>query len=260
MRILKIPSSCGALGKKEGQEQAPDAIAERMKSFHLKETGLLPVLDCSEVAVDQQDIQTTNDAIEAAVSKADAPLLLLGGDHSITYSAFKAFSKKHPGAGLVIFDAHPDCQDDFSPPTHEDYVRVLIEEGHLKKENLLFVALRSMHALEHDYIRKNKIKVFSMREISQDGAAEVCDAVMAAARLFPSFYLSVDIDAADPAFAPGTGYCEPGGLTSRELIYFIQRLRLLKNLQMADIVEVNPIRDPDGLTVSLAARLAIELI
>jgi len=82
---------------------------------------------------------------------------------------------------------------------------------------------------------------------------------METARGWGAFYLSIDIDVIDPAFAPGTGFREPGGLTSREMIYFIQRLKRLKNLKMTDITEVNPSKDSADLTVKLAAKLVKEL-
>ena len=66
---------------------------------------------------------------------------------------------------------------------------------------------------------------------------------METARQWPALYISIDIDAVDPAFAPGTGYIEPAGLTSRELIYLVQRFKLLKNLKMVDLVEINPEKD-----------------
>ena len=82
---------------------------------------------------------------------------------------------------------------------------------------------------------------------------------MSVARKFDALYVSVDIDVLDPAFAPGTGYTEPGGLTTRELIYFIQRLKNLKNIQMWDLVEVNPEKDVNNLTVMVAAKLIVEM-
>ena len=193
------------------------------------------------------------------MSNLDIPAILVGGDHSMTYSAFKAFSKKHANPGFLVFDAHLDCENDFSPPTHEDYLRVLIEENHLKKENVVVVGLRNIHSNELEFSKKNKLKTFSISEIYQEGRHEIADSFMSVARKFDALYVSVDIDVLDPAFAPGTGYTEPGGLTTRELIYFIQRLKNLKNIQMWDLVEVNPEKDVNNLTVMVAAKLIVEM-
>ncbi|MEM4368887.1 MAG: arginase family protein, partial [Candidatus Woesearchaeota archaeon] len=75
---------------------------------------------------------------------------------------------------------------------------------------------------------------------------------------FDGLYVSIDIDVVDPAFAPGTGYPEPGGFSSRDLIYFLQRLRLLKNFMALDVVEINPLKDVQDLTVKLGAKLLVE--
>ena len=89
---------------------------------------------------------------------------------------------------------------------------------------------------------------------------EICDMIMERARQASGFYVSIDIDCVDPAFAPGTGYLEPGGLSSRELIYFIRRLSLLENFRGADIVEINPDKDINRITIKLGARLLAEMI
>ena len=88
---------------------------------------------------------------------------------------------------------------------------------------------------------------------------DTCDIIME----FSSgkeLYFSLDIDVVDPSFAPATGYAEPGGLTSRQLIYLIQRINKIKNLKAVDIVEINPDKDVNNLTVKLGAKVLGELI
>jgi agmatinase len=82
---------------------------------------------------------------------------------------------------------------------------------------------------------------------------------MSAGLGFGSLYVSIDIDVLDPAFAPGTGYLEPSGLSSRELIFFLQRLSNLKNLKAVDLVEINPKLDISNLTVKTGAKIISEL-
>ena len=79
-------------------------------------------------------------------------------------------------------------------------------------------------------------------------------------RNFSDSYISVDIDVLDPAFAPGTGYLEPGGLSTRELLYLLQRIKLLKNIRKYDLVEVNPDKDINLMTCKTAAKIIKELI
>ncbi|MBN2422892.1 arginase family protein [Candidatus Woesearchaeota archaeon] len=259
MLIIKIPSNSGALKKKHGIELAPDLIVKKLKDYYLSESNLLPIFDIEEVKVNNENIEETNKSIYKKIFSLDRPALIIGGDHSLTYAAFKAFSRNYKNPGLIVFDAHPDCENNFSPPTHEDYLRVLLEETHLKKENVILIGTRNMHSNELEFIKKNKLKIYPMKEFSCDGCLEVSDAIMSVARRFDALYISIDIDVVDPAFAPGTGYTEPGGFTSRELVYLLQRIKLLKNIKLADIVEVNPKKDINDLTVSLAAKIAVEM-
>ncbi|MEM2138974.1 MAG: arginase family protein, partial [Candidatus Woesearchaeota archaeon] len=234
MKIIKVPFNANALQKKKGIEKAPDEIIKNLENFYLKENGLLPFYEIEELMIDNFDISLSNKNIENYVKNLSEKAILIGGDHSITYPSFKAFAKKHKNPGLIIFDAHVDCENDFRPPTHEDFIRVLIEEGTLKKENILFIGVRNMHSNELDFVKKNKLKIYDMKEISYSDKNEISEAIMSVAKNFDGLYISIDIDVLDPAFALGTGYIEPGGLTTRELLFFIQKLKNLKNIYMWD--------------------------
>lgn len=259
MKLIKIPLSTGALTKKNGIEKGPDAIVSKLGNFYLKENGLLPFYDIGDISIDNSDLGKSNKAIYDAVKNLDVPAILLGGDHSMTYSSFKGFAGKFKNPGLLVFDAHLDCENDFSPPTHEDFLRALVEEKIVKKDNVIILGVRNMHSNELEFTKKNKLKIYDMKELSNDGKTEIADAIMSVVRNFDGLYISVDIDVLDPAFAPGTGYTEPGGLTTRELLYFIQRLKNLKNIGMWDLVEVNPDKDINEMTVMAAAKIVVEM-
>jgi arginase family enzyme len=260
MLIVKVPSNTGALNRNKGTENAPDAVVSMLKSDMVNEQGQLPVFQLESVDVDAGNIERTHEIIyRTAKSLADRLPLFLGGDHSLTYSTFRAFSERHDNPGLVVFDAHPDLMEQFGQPTHDTYLRALIEQRIIKPQNVILVGNRVWHASEYSTIKKMNLKHFSMKELSSEHLRDMCDAVMAAARSFGALYLSIDIDVVDPAIAPGTGHCEPGGMSSRELLYFLQRIRLLKNLKAIDLVEVNPDKDTDHLTVKLAGKILSEL-
>ncbi len=261
MKLLKIQSING-LGKTDGCEDAPDKIVSSLKEFYLNEDGLLPVFDIESAEIEKANIEKTNENIYKKVKESlneAEQLMILGGDHSITYPCFKAFSESSDNNGLVVFDAHADCVNDFKPPTYEDYLRVLVEEGKLKKENIILVGIRNWHKEEYKFLRENKIKFFNMKEIAKEGVHEVSESIMSVAKNFNALYVSIDIDAVDPAFAPGTGYQEPGGLTSRELLFFLKRLKLLKNLKVVDLVEINPAKDREDMTVKLGSKIVSEM-
>ena len=262
MKLIKVPFSAGGLGKTKGCELAPNKIIEKLKEFYLSESGVFPNFDIEEIKVIQDNIEESfmiiSENSERILKEADKPIFI-GGDHSITYPLVEGFSKVYDNPGLIVFDAHPDCESDFLPATHEDIIRGLVKNDIIKKENVILVGLRNWHKEEQDFVKENKMKYFDMKEISMEGIKEVSDSVMSVAKNFGSLYVSIDIDVLDPAFAPGTGYPEPGGLTSRELLFFIHRLKNLQNLKAMDIVEVNPSKDINEQTSKLGAKLVVEL-
>lgn len=215
-------------------------IVEHLKDFFLTETGILPVFD----------IKRINDAeIEQEIGNNTAYCALLGEDHAITFSAFKAFAKNNPGAGMIVFDAHPD----------EGYLADLIEQKILDKNNLILVGIRNMNKEQKKFIDDNRIKNYSMKEISFEGLHEVADSVMSVARQWSKAYISINLDVLDPAFAPGTSKPVPGGMSTRELVYFIQRLKMLRNIWMYDVIGFNPDKDVNDATAKVAAKIIVEL-
>jgi arginase family enzyme len=259
MKIIKIPFSAGGLGKTYGTELAPDRIVEELRKISVNQQGIKPEFNVESVDVDNSNITKTNENIYNHIIQNDDMPFIIGGDHSITYTCFKAFAKQFENPGMIIFDAHPDCENNFSPPSHEDYLRVLIEEGRLKKENIILVGLRVWDKKEYDYLKQNKIKYFSMKEINSEGINEVSEALMTAALNFGSLYVSIDIDVLDPAFAPGTGYLEPFGLNTGDLMFFLHRLNKLRNINAFDLVEINPKKDLNHITSKTGAMIVSEL-
>jgi arginase family enzyme len=191
--------------------------------------------------------------------------IFLGGDHSISYSLGKAFLDHCQNNGkepcLIVFDAHPDCmpvtKGSEKYPNHEEWLRDLIEQGFPSK-NILLVGIRNSEEKENDFIKEKDIRTISMNQLLED-LEETCEIIMEFSDR-KELYLSLDIDVVDPAFAMGTGYREPGGLTSREFIYIIQRLNKIKNLRGVDLVEINPKKDENNLTVKLGAKILSEIV
>jgi arginase family enzyme len=177
----------------------------------------------------------------------------------MTYPCFKAFASNHDNPGMIIFDAHPDLMETTDPVNHENYLRALIEHDVIKSENIILVGIRNSDPDEIKFLKENKIKYFPMSVIAEEGKETVCDAVMAAAKKFDALYLSIDLDAVDAAFTPGVTYPEVAGLTSREFLYFLQRIKKLKNLKASDIVELNPDKDINNITALLGAKIVVEL-
>lgn len=260
MKVIKIPFGGGGLGHGDGAKDAPDRIEAQLKDIYLNESGIKPKFDFEAVEVDNNDIEKSHNNIFNKIKTIKEKCIILGGDHSISYPCFKAFSQNNKNAGIVVFDAHPDLMDKAGINSQEDWLRSLINEKVVDKDKVIIIGVRNSDKIEKEFIDENKLNVHYMKNIFEHKIENICDSVMEKIMEWPAVYLSIDIDAADPAFAPGTGYTEPGGLTSRELIYFIQRLNKLKNIKMIDIVEVNPGKDVNDMTSKLAAKLMCELV
>lgn len=266
MFIVKVPGING-LGRTEGCERAGDAILNSLKDIYSNESGSpidVSLLDLEEIHLDNSNLKLTNELIYKnafEILEKKPKTIFLGGDHSISYSLARAFldycqnSEKEPC--LIVFDSHPDCMPPVKEPTHEEWLRKLIEEG-FPKDNILIVGLRNSWKDEIKFLKENKIKTISINQILED-LQDMCDSIMEFSN-GKELYVSIDIDVIDPAFAPSTGYPEPGGLTNRQFLYLIQRINKIKNLRAFDLVEINEKNDKNGLTVKLGAKILAELL
>ena len=205
--------------------------------------------------------------------KYDTNILFLGGSHSITASTYNrtagVFGRQQ--TGLVVLDAHPDCCSKADWPIHSDWLHWLIEDEYVLPENVLMIGLRQMEKSEKEFLDKFNIKYYRMSAIKDPGSFIMNDfsviCVLGKLRKLAATYLSIDIDVASGAYAPGTGCPSPGGLTDMELINLVKQLKIaLPNLRAADIVEINPLNwwrkrilryDP---TVDLGVKLIKEII
>jgi agmatinase len=191
--------------------------------------------------------------------------ITLGGDHSITWPAATAVAeaKGFGNVGMVHFDAHADTADilDGNLASHGTPMRRLIESGAIPGKNFVQVGLRGYWPPREifDWMREQGMRWHTMDEIWQRGFQTVMkDAVAEALSAADSLYISIDVDSLDPAFAPGTGTPEPGGLLSSDLLRMVRTLCLEHNVVGIDIVEVAPAYDVSDLTVNVAHRLAFE--
>ncbi|MEA3378160.1 MAG: arginase family protein [Nanoarchaeota archaeon] len=257
MDIIKVPTSYGGL-EKTGSEKAPDAILAALKGIWLSEDFKEPQFKVSEIDFcGETNIPKIHNIIFKNLKGKTG--IVLGGDHSITYSSFKAFVKDHPDAGIISFDAHPDVYPNFDYAVLEDWLFHLVEENLVKPQNVILIGIRASSKKEIDYLNKKKITYYTMKNIFNN-LEKISQEVIAKAKKFKSLYLTLDIDAVDPAFAPGTGYIEPGGLSSRELLFMLQQIKNLKNLKSLDIVEINPDKDINGMTAKLGAKIVGEFL
>jgi len=268
MFVVKVPGING-LGKTKGCEKAGNAILDSLREIYTNEQGRIvdvKLLDLEEIHLDNSNLELANNLIyenSLETFEEKPKTVFLGGDHSISFSTTRAFLNYCEKSGkepcLIVFDAHPDCMQpvDGKFPTHEEWLRALVETG-FPAENILLVGVRNSDPSEITFLSKNKIKIISMNHLLED-LQDSCDAIMEFSNN-KELYVSIDVDVIDPAFAPATGYPEPGGLTTRQFIYLIQRINKINNLRTLDLVEINPDKDKTGLTVKLGAKILGELI
>lgn len=255
MKIIKVPFSAGALGKNCGTKKAPDTIIKQLENIYANENGIICDFNIDKIKIEKNNIERTNKNIEKKVSELIENAIFLGGDHSITYSIVKSLKKKNKNFNLVILDAHPDLMKDFTTPTHESYLRELIEQKIIDPKKVIILGIRNWDIEEIKFLKLNNISFFSMKQIFKEGIFNIVKKL----NLNTKIYLSIDIDVVDPVEAIGTGYSEHGGMSSRELIYIIQNLKKHNSIISSDIVEVNPAKDVNNITSSLAAKIISEL-
>jgi len=272
MGIGRRGAAWGPRGLRTAEQYIPWGQASHAVLPHqhvgVKPFAELRCVDYGDAGVDPLDIEESHVEIRARVREiieAGAMPLVLGGDHSIMRPDVSAMADVYgPGnVGVIHFDAHYDAgNDNFGHPvSHGTMIRRLLEEEHLLGKNFVQVGLRGWAPTEGDiaWMRSQEMKSHYMAEIERDGLPAVMERAIAEATDGPDYlFLSVDIDCLDPAFAPGTGTPEPGGLTPRELFPFIRRLCAETNVVGMELVEVAPLLDPSYLTAFNGLRVAQE--
>lgn len=187
-------------------------------------------------------------AIDALVERG-ARVLSLGGDHAVTYPVLRAYARAHPGLTVLHIDAHPDLYDQFegSRLSHAcPFARVMEEK---LAARLVQVGIRTMTPHQRAQAVRFGVEVVEMRHWTPARRLELGDAPV---------YLSLDLDALDPACAPGVSHHEPGGFTTREVLGILHAMG--PALVGADIVEFNPQRDTGATTAMLAAKFYREIV
>ncbi len=180
-------------------------------------------------------------------------LIGLGGDHSVTSGLVRAAMAKHKRLSILQIDAHADLRSDFeqTPYSHASVMRRCLDLG----ATVVPVGIRAYSVEEHRFMKRAKITPVTARDCH--GTDDWIDRALNA--LTDDVYVTVDIDGFDPAYAPGTGTPEPGGLDWYQVTALLCRAAAEKNIVAADVVEVMPIPG-QAVTEFLAARLIYKLI
>ncbi len=175
------------------------------------------------------------------------PLISLGGDHSITYPILKAIHRSYGPVDILHIDAHSDLYDNYNGDPHSHacpFARIMEER---LAANLIQVGIRTLTQHQREQAEKYGVKIFPINDWNLS--------------MLPVFvnplYISLDLDALDPSCAPGVSHHEPGGFSTREVISIIQMIKA--PIIGADLVEYNPVRDINGITAMVCAKLLKEI-
>jgi len=267
---LGIPTD-EATTQHPGARYGPRAIREASTQFPYSKRGRgyydperdQPMLAGLELrdAGDVEIVPTLQEENAGRITQAVAALLgrgifpvCLGGDHSVTASILPAFSGTP--IHLVQIDAHLDFVDRLAgaPATHASPMRRARELSHVR--SLTQIGIRSIVSSAEDY---QAARAMGNRIVTTEKVLEAPGRDWWA-DLSGDAYLTLDVDAFDPAVAPGTGFAEPGGLTFRDVARLVRTLTGRLRLRGMDLVEVNPYLDPSRRTALLAARTILEVL
>ena len=238
-----------------GPAKAPPLIRAALFSPHTNgasERGLelgheIDLNDRGDLALTEtsEDDARITAAVDASLLAGAIPISL-GGDHSITYPILRAIGAHHGPVDILHFDAHPDLYDELDGDrrSHACPFARIMEEGLARR--LVQVGIRTLNKHQREQADRFGVEQVEMRDVGRARLA-----------FENPLYISIDLDAFDPAFAPGVSHHEPGGLSVREVMDLLLDLDVA--LLGADVVELNPDRDINGVTAALAAKLVKEL-
>jgi len=266
--ILGIPYE-GAASFRKGTAQAPARI--RSLTPHVApytESGEalsgLRVRDLNDVDVSGDWTAVHDRIVERVEELLEHPFaIVIGGDHSVTIPVFHAFAETVPGPlGYLHLDAHLDLMPSFEGRTwsHACTARRVLEAVSISPEHALFAGIRSWLSEEIAFLRDHpEIQVLTASAIAEGDMPDLVTSALAPLGNVASVYVTVDIDVLDPAFAPGTGTPEAGGLSTRDLLQILRLAFEHLPVRALDIVEVSPPLDGSDITSFAVVKLLYEV-
>lgn len=268
INVYGIPFD-GAASIGKGASEAPERIRQLSKGLPpTTEEGVILedflIYDAGDAPLDLNWERYYGD-IEKTAEKLikDRFTLFIGGDHSVTIPLLGGFRKAYAGKkiGVIHFDCHADLMDEYEGHkwAHACPLRRFLEMDGVESKDLAQIGVRSFEAEEVYLINESDIRFYHASKVDKLGVEEVVKQLIEAYKDYDAIYITVDIDVLDPAYAPGTGTPEGGGLTSRQMMYMTKEL--VKNLPVKayDLVEISPPRDVNDITSWAGLKLIYEI-
>src|SRR5579864_5873329 len=196
---------------------------------------------------DESAFSEIEKSVGALIAQGKRPVCL-GGDHSITFPIVKAFARHYPELTIIHFDAHPDLYNelDGNRLSHACPFARIMENGLAKR--LVQIGIRTINGHQRKQAERFGVEVVEMHALPAYDRLEINGPA----------YITFDLDVLDPAFAPGLSHREPGGMSVREAVAHLHAIQ--GEIVGADVVEFNPVRDVDGMTAMVAAKIVKEIL
>ncbi|QRN98199.1 agmatinase family protein [Archangium violaceum] len=269
--VLGLPYD-GGIPSRPGARFGPKALREALSSYGSfdGQRELADIVDMGDLALSSMNASKAHARIEEAsrnLFSTGARPFFIGGDHGITGSLLRGLAAARPGLrlALVTLDAHLDVReyDDAASLSSGTPFRRALETSILTGSRTAMIGIRRFANSRYylSWVREQGVHVYSVEDVAERGAAAIArDALTHVMRDADALYLSVDIDAADAAVAPGVSAVGVGGLSSREMIDVIRTVSADPRLIGADLMELSPPHDENQRTAKLAARLLLEVL
>jgi formimidoylglutamase len=269
--LLGLPYD-GGIPSRPGARFGPKALREALAAYtsYDGQRELEPLVDLGDLALPSMNAATTHARVEEAarnVFSSGARPFFLGGDHGLTGSLLRGLAAARPGLklALVTLDAHLDVReyDDASSLSSGTPFRRALETSILTGARTAMIGIRRFANSHHylSWVREQGVNVYFVEDVGDRGAVAVArEALSRITADADAVYLSVDIDAADAAVAPGVSAVGVGGLSSREMIDLVRTVASDPRLVGADLMELSPPHDENAKTAKLGARLLLEVL
>ena len=268
--IIGAPVDTGSTFR-TGSRFAPAAIREMSMMLRAASVSLdidmfkyVSGVDFGDINVSPCNLEKAHKSIEEGIQPivdGNVIPICFGGDHSITLPELRAVARKHGPVALVHFDAHLDTYDieNGDTLTHGTPFKIAVDEGLIDTAHSIQVGVRGIFSTDAIRVSENMgfkvITADELRALGFDKVGQIVNERVGDKKAFLTF----DIDFVDPAYAPGTGTIEVGGVTSYEALYLLRQTREI-NYVACDVVEVLPAFDPTQITAYLAGCVAHEFI
>lgn len=271
--LLGAPLSKSSISH-SGASFSPAVIRKMLHSFttysNSSDLDLIntPITDFGDVVMHATDIIESQARIKStieAVLKENQlkQMIILGGDHSISFPAIAAFSKQRK-VGVIQFDAHHDLRNlEDGGPTNGTPFRSLIEGNFIEGKNLVQIGIRDFmnSKIYSDYAKEKGVKVYTVQDVQANSIESIVkEAIDYLEQEVDMIYLSVDVDVLDQAFAPGCPAIGPGGLDSATLLKALEIASSCSLVKAIDIVEIDPTIDFRDMTSKVAAYIVLTFL